>query len=260
MTEEVTGTAPAPADVVTTTPAEQAPAQPAEPKAEAAQAPVEPKKVDHRQRKIAELSYELRESRRQMDRLMGIVEKTATQSRPTEPTEPKAENYSNLDEYIEAKMEYREKMKAMAETPKAGQREEHAADYSAARDSLAEAGSEKYEDFDEVVFSDDVKISPVMAQAIFGIDEPGVQADVAYYLAKNPKDAARISRLPQVSQIKEIGKLEMKLSSEPEKPKKPSTAPKPIEPVGGANTNSDEIKPEMSYKDFLKVRNKQLGR
>ena len=241
--------------------AEKADASPAaDPKAE-------PKKVDPRQRKLAELSYELREARRanerMNERLMGLVEKTTTQNlQGHEIKQPKIEDYQTIDDFLDAKLEYRDKQKAKTKEAEAEPDNEYRDRAKTAKEELTLSGTDKYDDFEEVVFSDGLKITPIMRDALFALssDDSGLSADIAYYLGKNPKEAARIAKLEPVRQLTELGKLELKVSGKPEETKKPSAAPAPISPVGGSNTPSDEIAPVMDFKQFLKIRNKQLGR
>ena len=122
------------------------------------------------------------------------------------------------------------------------------------------AGSEKYEDFEEVVTSDNLKITPIMRDAIFELDDQETQAEVTYYLGMNPKEAQRIAKLTPIRQIAEVGKLEAKLASKPTPTKRPSAAPAPIAPVGGSSANSNTLTGNESMKDFIAKRNKQLGR
>jgi hypothetical protein len=262
MTDE-TGTAPATADTapaVTQTPeapAEQATTAPAdaEPKPAA-----EPKKVDPRQRKIAELSYRLREQDRRIDQLIGLSDKQVQSRQSAQEDEPpRIEKFSTIDEYVDAKLEYREKQK-QAKAPEPA-RQDHSQAVNAAAQELVMSGSDKYEDFEEVVFAPNVQITPYMADAILNLDEPDMKAEVAYYLAKNQKEALQISRLAPSRQAAEIGKLEMKLSSKPEPQKKPSSAPEPIAPVNaGRNVNDTTLKDSDDIKTWLKNRNKLMGR
>ena len=81
--------------------------------------------------------------------------------------------------------------------------------------------------------------------------------DVAYYLGKNPADAERIAKLPALSQVREIGKIEAKLLAEPPKAKAPSKAPAPPTPLAGtAPVLSD--KPLASDTDEEWVRKRRL--
>ncbi|CAB4126792.1 hypothetical protein UFOVP254_36 [uncultured Caudovirales phage] len=92
----------------------------------------------------------------------------------------------------------------------------------------------KYDDFEQVAYNPNLRITNVMAETIQASD---VGPDVAYYLGSNPKEADRISRLSPYLQAKEIGRIEAKLSSEPP-PKKTSSAPSPISPVTARTTGS----------------------
>jgi len=86
----------------------------------------------------------------------------------------------------------------------------------------------KYDDFDEVV--GDLKPTVPFVAALMEAENG---EDIAYHLGKNPKEAERIAKLPPLSQVREIGKLEAKLLAESPKPKTPSQAPAPITPLTG---------------------------
>ena len=86
----------------------------------------------------------------------------------------------------------------------------------------------KYEDFEQVAYNPNLKITQAMAQTIQASD---MGPDVAYYLGTNPKEAERISRLAPFVQAKEIGRIEAKLAADPTPVKKTSSAPPPIAPV-----------------------------
>jgi hypothetical protein len=94
---------------------------------------------------------------------------------------------------------------------------------------------DKYPDFEDRVFGGaerrEWQLTPVAKDAIFDCDSP---ADVAYHLATNPTEAARIARLSPLAQVREIGKLEAKLA-EPTKPtpKTATDAPPPPPQIRG---------------------------
>jgi hypothetical protein len=85
----------------------------------------------------------------------------------------------------------------------------------------------KYDDFEQVAYNPQLRITDVMAETIKASD---VGPDLAYWLGSNPKEADRISRLSPLLQAREIGKIEAKLGSEPPV-RKTSSAPAPITPV-----------------------------
>jgi len=222
-------------------------------------------KPDPVQRKIAGLSYQNRELRRQVQRMSSLVEQGLSGRRAESPVPPpKMSDFGTVEEYLDARDSWRDQQREQTRKPEGEAKpqrpavdQEYESTVAEARENLFAAGSEKYEDFAEVIEAGQ-GITPVMRDAIFAFDDD-TQVEMAYYLAKNPKDALRIARLAPVRQIAEIGKLEAKLTSPPP-PKRVSAAPAPVAPVGGASTASDTIRPGMDFKDFLKVRNKQLGR
>jgi hypothetical protein len=87
-----------------------------------------------------------------------------------------------------------------------------------------------------------------------------LESDVAPKLIKhfydNPEEADRIAEMPVSKQIKEIGRLEMKLSTSPVVKK--SGAPAPISPIGGKQSTNG-LSDNSSIEDWVKERNKQLG-
>ena len=97
-----------------------------------------------------------------------------------------------------------------------------------------EEARDRYEDFEQVAYNPSLPVTDVMAQAIQASD---IGPEVIYYLGSNPKEASRISRLPPVLQAKEIGKIEVNLTSNPPV-KNTSTAPAPLAPVTATRSNS----------------------
>lgn len=214
-------------------------------------APAKPKKASKSQKKIANLEYQNREDKRRLDRLIGVIEK---QNKTPSTDPPKIEDFESIDAFLDARDAHRDDKKSEKsdETPEQREYQHHV---EASIEDLFDAGSEVYEDFEEVVTGDG--ITPIMRDALFEMDL-NIQPDVAYYLGKNKKEAKRISRLEPMRQVLEIGKLEAKVTSKPTK--RLSTAPAPITPVGGSKTSNDEIRDGMKFEDFVKVRNKQIGR
>jgi len=103
-------------------------------------------------------------------------------------------------------------------------------------DTFAEREEEarsKYDDFEQVAYNPNLRVTDVMAETIKASD---LGPDLAYWLGSNPKEAERISRLSPLLQAREIGKIEAKLSAEPPQ-KKTTSAPEPIRPVSARATN-----------------------
>lgn len=131
---------------------------------------------------------------------------------------PPADQFESVEAYAEALAQ-----KKLEQREQARQQSEILEGYHAREDEARG----KYDDFDQVAYNPNLRITTVMAQTIQASDNG---PDVAYYLGTNPKEADRISRLPPLVQAKEIGKIEAKLASDPPV-KKISSAPAPIAPV-----------------------------
>jgi hypothetical protein len=114
---------------------------------------------------------------------------------------------------------------------------------------------EKYEDFQELIESDGLKISPVMRDAILEADN---RVEISYFLGKNPKEAARISRLTPIRQVAEIARIEDKLNAKAPPTKKPSAAPAPVEPVGGTATVTTDFSKISDTGEFIRKRQEKL--
>ena len=127
-----------------------------------------------------------------------------------------------------------------------------------------EEARSKYDDFEQVAYNPNLRVTDIMAQTIQLSD---IGPDLIYHLGSNPKEAERISRMPPVLQAKEIGKLEAKLAANPPV-KKTSTAPAPIAPVtarSATNPSYDTTDPRsiksMSTSEWIEAeRQRQIRR
>jgi hypothetical protein len=103
-----------------------------------------------------------------------------------------------------------------------------------------EVARKKYPDFDKVALDPSVPVSQTMFDALRGKHS----GDILYILGSNREEAARICSLPPVQQIKEIGKIESRLTIKPEK--KISGAPPPPSTLSGAPSPSTKTEDNMS--------------
>jgi hypothetical protein len=138
---------------------------------------------------------------------------------------------------------------------------------AAIEDSYAEREEEvrnKYDDFEQVAYNPNLRVTDVMAETIKSSD---MGPDLAYWLGSNPKEADRISRLSPLLQAREIGKIEAKLADNPPQ-KKTSSAPDPIRPVtaratttGVTDTTDPRSVKTMSTSDWIAAeRQRQLDK
>ena len=112
----------------------------------------------------------------------------------------------------------------------------------------------QYPDFEEIAFSDDLRISQPMSHVIA---ESPIGPAIAYFLGKNPNESAKIASMSPRDAVKALGKLEAKL--EPQTGKSLSTAPAPIKPVTSARALSATLE-NASMDEYRKARAKQGAR
>lgn len=152
---------------------------------------------------------------------------------PSTPKEiPPADQFESVEAYAEALA-----VKKAEELLYQRQIQEQQSQIFEAYADREEEARGKYDDFEQVAYNPNVPITTVMAETIRASD---VGPDVAYYLGSNPKEADRISRLSPYLQAKEIGKIEVKLASDPPA-KKTSSAPAPIAPVTARSNTGRSI-------------------
>ncbi len=119
-------------------------------------------------------------------------------------------------------------------------------------DDACDGASEKYEDFDDVVFKN--KTLPISLAMRDTVIEMGGNkgTEVLYFLAKNEAEAARISKLSPIQQIVETNKLADKFASST------TNAPAPIDiPKGGGDDFSGKDPEKMSPAEYRDYRRSQ---
>lgn len=145
---------------------------------------------------------------------------------------PPVDQFESPEAYAEALAEKRaQELISQREAAK-----RHAAIMEAYADKEEEVRS-KYDDFDQVAYNPQLRITDVMAETI---RESDLGPELAYHLGTNPKEAERISKLAPFLQAKEIGRIEAKLADAPPV-KKTSSAPAPISPVSARKSSSTGI-------------------
>lgn len=166
---------------------------------------------------------------------------------PTKDLDPN--DFNNDADYLKAvAADERRKIKAEfdSERAKAQKMESQATinrQYSEAR--------KKYADFDSVALSNSLPVSQTMFDAAMG-DSMG---DILYALGENPAEALRIFNLHPVQQIKEIGKIESRLTTKPAG--KITGAPTPPLIVGGGGNPPAKKEENMSFSEKKAMWDKQ---
>ena len=199
---------------------------------------------------------------RDLERQLATREQPGVASpKQVEPeTEPKPENFAEYPDYVRALTKYTATQVA---------HEQHAAAIQADKQQSANQAwidREKSvraanEDYDEVISSvDDIQFHPDL---LIGLKTSAMGPQIAYHLAHDRDECLRIARLDPIAAVREIGKLEAKLTqATPEKSKTPklSQAPEPIKPRTGSGNAASTKKPEeMDYREYRLYRESQPG-
>jgi hypothetical protein len=107
---------------------------------------------------------------------------------------------------------------------------------------------EKAPDFEEIAHNPNLAITPAMADAI---RESSRGPEIAYYLGKNPAEAARIAGLPPVSQAAAIARLEARI----DEPQASITkAPQPVGTLSGRAGSGGKKLDDMSFEEYRRAR------
>lgn len=192
-----------------------------------------------------------------------VERKLRNELRPAEPAKPEPvkptvkptpEKYASTEEYIEAVAEWKagqifEDRQRQFHEDRTKQANAKAAQDYAQREEVARVA---YSDFDDVVYNPQVPITEAMAAAIQHSDRG---PDLAYFLGKNPQEAARIAQYSPFLQAKELGRLEAKLPDRPAPAQTEAPAPIPAaKPTGGKpvyDTTDPRSTKHMSATDWI---------
>lgn len=177
----------------------------------------------------------LKEERRVHRRIEQQLRETAQQR--VLATEPKREEFRDDETFTQAQIDHLAEKKA-AEKLAERERVQAAEQRTEAFLEKAEKATERYPDFQAVVFNPSVRINDDMAEFIA---ESDLGADVAYHLGKHPLEAAKIAQMSPVKAVIALSKLQAEIAAKPKAT--PSNAPEPIKPVGTRGKSSSSTLP-----------------
>lgn len=216
-----------------------------EEKPEGEDKPPEPKPVNKTEKYIKTLRQQKYEALREAEywKNQAVKEKKEElkeikQERPQRPDIAKfKDEYGEIDysKYNNAVTHYEDELETWRETSRLEKQRQDSlkTNIETAQKNFKkhiETASEKYEDFDEVAFADDIPYNDITARLVM---ESEIGGDIAYYFGKNPDFAHELTTLSYEKAAKEIGKLEAKLTAVPLK-KTVSQANEPIKPLKGS--------------------------
>lgn len=114
-------------------------------------------------------------------------------------------------------------------------------------------GNRKYPDFERVIKSDSLAFTPAMVEAL---TEDGMH-DIAYELAKQPDEVARIAALPSpILQVKEILRVQASLQAKAAE-RVTTKAPPPIKPIRAAGAPAKKSPSDMTMAEYSEWRKSQ---
>ena len=202
----------------------------------------------------------------ELEKKLAFLEGRVTAEKPVEAKveaqpegKPTPDKYATHEEFLEAltdwKVDQREKAK------EAKSQEEKAKSEILSKVDVYTKGveqvQEKFDDWEDVM--DGVNhIAPSLAvQQLLLESENG--PELAYHLAKDPKEFARINALSPVAAAREFGKFEVKHQSAQKESKETKTtkAPAPIKPVGSKASAVTKDPEDMDFREFKKWRESQ---
>lgn len=170
--------------------------------------------------------------------------------------EPQPGDFETPAAYVKALVRWeREQQSAASESDhrERSDRQQAAARAAEMREALMD-GADEYEDFEDLVFSPTVPITPAMAHAIVEVE--GIKpAKVAHYLATHPQEAKQIAALKSTRQAVAIDALAKKLSAAPS----PTRVPAPIVP-NGTNGHVQKTRDQATTDaEWMEARERELA-
>ena len=219
------------------------------------------------QRKLDKLTWEKNEERREKEKV--TAELDAIKKRPVEINLPLPEHFDAGEfdpAYKQALIEYGKKSAESEITTKASQASEEAMARQRNQtvintfENRAEKLRSVLPDFDAVAKSPEMielYRHPQMAPIVDALHESEVGPQLAYYLGKNPGEAYRLANLPWPSALRELGRLEAKVTTETAT-RKVSQAPEPINPIGSGANMTEKALEDMTTDEFIAHRRKVI--
>lgn len=220
-------------------------------------------KLQRRFDKLTREKYEAKAEADALKKVLAMIQNGQGQSQQQEPQRPQRNQFKDDEEWVEALTEYKVELALQKNNKQQpdDSRDEPETDW----DELVEEARERHEDYDDIVQGSDVKIkNQGMEQAI---TSSGVGPEIAYYLAKHPREARRIDKLSPMAAIRAVGAIEDRITSSVKKKNNANVRGnksdyEPIEPVSGtgAGAKDPEKMPIGEWMRHEQARLKKLGK
>ena len=208
-------------------------------------------RIVQKEKAKAEARAERRALKAYAEKLEQIAPQQRQEAQPkSDPTKPKMGDFEQVEDYVEAVADWKLAQRdAVAKQQEATN--QRATIFNKTEAIYAEAA--KIEGFNRDDF-DELTIPQAVAKSII---ESDVAPKLMAHFAANPDEVERISKLSDVRQAVEIGKLEVKLS-EPQQ-KRVSSAPTPIKPTGAKGGSIQKSIENMTMEEFKAYEQKRIG-
>jgi hypothetical protein len=246
----------------------EAPTPPAAPPADSAPAPTEApngeaqanQKDDPPQgeepewfkQRIKQVTRQRRESERRADRLAAEIEalKRAPQAAQPKSTELRPENFPTYDSFIEAKIQAGVREASEVADSRRSQTEAQRAAATRIEAFMTKATEQaEAADIDLDAVMETLTTAPLLSQSVLDrLAESKQSARLAEFLAENPAELDRVSRLGPALAKKALDKVEAGLAAPP-KPNA-TNAPPPPPKVGGRSVNQTDWRKTDSMDDY----------
>lgn len=223
-----------------------------------------PKKKSGFARKLAKKDELLAEKDREIERLRAEKAPRAEPEKVADEGEPDPDNFDNHRDYVKAVTKWTLEQDRK-ELTKKQQIESAQAAHKQMMDSFKEkkdAYADEHEDFDTLIKAASQPKYFLKEEGQLAILGSDLAPEIMHELAKNLPELERISKLSPIQQVKEIGKVEARLTKEETKEKKEvkqTNAPAPIKPVGSKASGvvKSIYSENLSQKEYEAIRAKQ---
>jgi len=227
------------------------------------------KKKSRVQKRIDELTKKASESerrRQEAERKLAEYQKQEASQPPADDPRPSYDAYDSIDEWEKdleswARRQAQRESQAAPEQSLDGPSPEDQEAIERVENAAVEA-IDRYPDFDDVVRDPNLPLTTEMVRAAAETDSP---ADVLYYIGQHREEASRLAQKSGTSLVREIGRIEATLenqqSAQPKQAESRETgtsAPEPIQTVGGSRARREPSPDEMSIDEWMRWRQEQL--
>lgn len=217
-----------------------------------------PKKFGGVQKRISELTAQLRRAERALKEAQSAPEPKPAQTYTEDP--PARESFEEYESYLDARAAW----VARRESESLRQRYQREADQRLAeveRDRAVgdwaareESYREEHPDYDEIARNPSLAVTQSMADVMMDLDNGPA---VAYHLGQNPDLAEKLAGMTDRKQSLELARIAERLATQT---KRDTAAPKPIAPVRSTGRpNTDPLSDKNSTPAWMENRRKQLS-